>query len=60
VQAKGAEAALAKQAGTPVELSLWARKDVVVTGSRYQAVDRLVEENVSRARQAATNAGGSP
>jgi len=44
VQVKKIEAALAREAGSPVELSLWARTDVIVTGTRYQAVDRLIEE----------------
>jgi len=52
VQVKKIEAMLARDAGSNVELSLWARTDVVVTGSRYQAVDRLIEERARAAGRA--------
>jgi len=60
LQVKAIETVLTKQAASPLELSLWARTDVVVTGARYQAVDRLIEENVAKARQAESDVAGVP
>jgi uncharacterized hydrophobic protein (TIGR00271 family) len=45
---KTVEAALVRKAGAPVELSLWAKTEVVVTDTQYNSVDRLIEEMVKQ------------
>jgi hypothetical protein len=45
---KAIEAELAREAASPVALSMWARNEVVVTGRGYDSVDRLVEQQVTK------------
>lgn len=51
---------LAKEAGAPVDLLLWARTDVVVSRSRYDSVERLVEERVRKGIVGSDAAEGMP
>jgi uncharacterized hydrophobic protein (TIGR00271 family) len=59
-QVKAVETILEREAGAPVELSLWARTDVIVTASRYESVDRLIEELVKKRTSAPSQVPTTP
>jgi len=51
------ERELAIQVAAPVSLSVWARTDVVVTGTRYESVHERIEAAVRSRSEAAAGAG---
>lgn len=49
---KRVESVLAGEIGSPVELTLWARTEVVVTDERYDSVTKIIEAEVRKRMQA--------